>query len=209
LRTKYFHQTIPFAYFSRMRHNARSSTQPEYVAAKYLTTKYGIHSATLGRWADAGKIQHRRLPGGKRIYLLSAVRTLLGDELSKEEEADREARTICYARVSSDKQRADLERQIADLRAAYPDTLDVLSDVGSGLNFKRKNFLSLLERADRGEFSTVVVAHRDRLCRFAFELVEWFLAKSGVRIVVHGDTAANEDELAQDLLSVVNVLIAQ
>jgi hypothetical protein len=71
-----------------MRRNARaSSTQPEYVAAKYLTTKYGIHSATLGRWADASKIQHRRLPGGKRIYLLSAVRTLLGDKLSKEEEA--------------------------------------------------------------------------------------------------------------------------
>ena len=131
--------------------------------------------------------------------------------LGKKKEAEPEAqkiRTVCYARVSSQKQAADLARQIEALQVAYPDA-EVLSDIGSGLNWKRPHFVSLLERAHRGEFSKVVVAHKDRLCRFAFELVEWIFAKAGVEVVVHGDHEPDRNELADDLLSVVNVFVAR
>ena len=74
---------------------------------------------------------------------------------------------IIYARVSSSHQKAagDLQRQIDDLKAVYPEH-EIISDVGSGLNFKRIGFKTLLERVHKGTVSEVVVRHKDRLCRY-------------------------------------------
>ncbi|MFM6225205.1 MAG: recombinase family protein, partial [Dolichospermum sp.] len=74
--------------------------------------------------------------------------------------------TICYCRVSSSKQRDDLDRQIAYMQSLYP------KDIGSGLNFKRKGLRSLLDRLLQGNKFILVVACRDRLARFGFELVQ-------------------------------------
>jgi predicted site-specific integrase-resolvase len=60
----------------------------------------------------------------------------------------------------------------------------------------------------RGELAEVVVAHRDRIARFAFELVEYILEQNGVALVVldrNGDTASPESDLANDLLSIVHI----
>lgn len=183
-----------------------ATVQDKFIGPATITAKYGVCVATLRRWAEDGKLECRRCPGGKRLYRMADVAQIFGEP--EEKEAIPEKPTVCYARVSSDKQRPDLERQIASLQAAYPDA-EVLSDIGSGLNWKRTHFLALLERAHSGQLGCVVVAHRDRLCRFAFELVEWILAKSGVRIVVHGEHETARDELADDLLSVVNVFVAR
>lgn len=191
-----------------MQHTANG--EPErFVAPHLITAKYGVAVATLRRWAEDGKLEVRRCPGGKRLYRMSDVGALFGEEKEGNTQAVKAQRaTVIYARVSSDKQRGDLERQIYDLQSAYPNC-EVIKDVASGLNWKRKGFVSLLERAHGGEFSRVVVAHKDRLCRFAFELVRWVLEKAGVEIVVHGECPASKDELADDLLSVVNVFVAR
>jgi len=109
--------------------------------------------------------------------------------------------------VSSAKQKDDLERQIASLRESHPEH-EVVKDIGSGINFKRKGLRSLLERSLEGGLDEVVVAHRDRLCRFAFDLIEWLFTKHGTKLVVLDQDVASpesESEFTEDLLSIVHV----
>jgi putative resolvase len=116
-----------------------------------------------------------------------------------------ERKTIVYARVSSPKQRADLERQRSFLLERYPDA-EVVTDVGSGINWKRPGLLSVLERAHGGTIEQVVVASRDRLCRFAFELIDTFLKLCHTDLVVLDNTDHGpEQELSDDVLSIIQV----
>ena len=93
----------------------------------------------------------------------------------------------------------------------YPEAT-VIKDVGSGLNWKRQGFNSLLEQIYKGDISTVVVTYRDRICRFGFELVEWIFNKASVKLVVLGIDTITENassELAEDLLAVTTVFVAK
>src|SRR5688572_8548459 len=76
------------------------------------------------------------------------------------------------------KEERDLERQIQDLQFKFPDH-EIISDVGSGLNYKRKNFQILLDRVYDGPIQEVVVLHKERLCRYGLELVEFIFKKTG------------------------------
>ena len=103
-----------------------------------------------------------------------------------------------YARVSSPKQKEDLERQKQYL----------ISDISSSINFKRSGLRSLLERSSRGLVKEVVVAHRDRLCRFAFDLIEFIFHLNSTRLVVlSNDNSTDEWELSQDVLAINTVFI--
>ena len=128
---------------------------------------------------------------------------------------EEEKRDYIYARVSTRRQSDDLKSQIATLQLRHPGCL-VLSDCGSGLNFKRKGLKTLLELATKGRVRSVFVAHKDRLCRFAFDLVEHILKLNGATIVVDSyetDSASNpispELELAEDVLAIVTVFGAR
>lgn len=136
------------------------------------------------------------------MYSVDGVRALLGQHPSSDK------RAYIYARVSSAKQRGDLERQIQDLTQAYPG-YDVIRDVGSGVNFKRKGLQTLLERVVAGLVSEVVVMHRDRLARLGCDLLEFVFAKAGAKLVVHGDheDADGEHDLADDLLAVTTLFV--
>ena len=100
----------------------------------------------------------------------------------------------------------DLERQKCYFKSRYPDH-KLVTDIGSGLNWKRKGLKTILDLAMQGNISEVVVAHRDRLCRFAFELLEWILLRCEVQLVVlNGPKGQSSDsELADDILSIVHV----
>ncbi len=89
---------------------------------------------------------------------------------SKPPEPDK-PNTVCYCLLSSSKQRNDLARQVAYLHGLFPEA-EVVKDIGSGLNYKRKGLRTILERIVRGDKLTIVVACRDRLTRFGFELIE-------------------------------------
>lgn len=119
------------------------------------------------------------------------------------------------ARVSSKAQKGDLERQVDDLQRTHP-TYKVIQDIGSGLNWKRPGFTSLLESIHQGDIETVVVMHRDRLARFGVELIEWILRKNGTQLLVQshpneteGNDRGEEAELVDDMLSIVNVFVAR
>jgi predicted site-specific integrase-resolvase len=112
---------------------------------------------------------------------------------------------IIYARVSSRNQKEDLTKQIEFLRVRFPQH-ELIEDIGSGLNFKRKGFCSLIERILEKEVSEVVVAHKDRLSRFGFELINLIAKKQDCEIVVLEDVKLSpQAELMQDLLSIIHV----
>ena len=52
-------------------------------------------------------------------------------------------------------------------------TFEIISDVGSGINYKKKGFRDLIRRIEQQEISKVVVLYKDRLIRFGFELIEY------------------------------------
>ena len=118
------------------------------------------------------------------------------------------AQTVCYCRVSSKKQSADLDRQVAFMRERYPDA-EIVRDV-AGLNFRRKGLLAILERLHQGDKLRVVVAYRDRLGRFGTELIETLLERNGGELVVlnQRDLSA-EEELTTDLLAILTAFGAR
>ena len=94
-------------------------------------------------------------------------------------------------------QQADLDRQIAHLRAIYPDAA-IVTDIAGGLNWKRPGLRSILERLHRGDKLELVVAHRDRLARFGFELIEWLVQQNGGSVLVLNQSHASpESELTE------------
>ena len=90
------------------------------------------------------------------------------------------------------------------MREQYPDA-EIIQDIGGGLNWKRKGLLALLERLHRGDKLRIVVAHRDRLARFGFELLQWLAETNGGEIVVLGNTDHSpEQELTEDILAILH-----
>ena len=129
----------------------------EYYTPAQAANLLGVHPESLRRWEREGKITSYRTPGGQRRFLKREIERFAGIELP--------TTTICYARVSSYSQRDDLERQLAYLRLHYPEA-EFISEIGGGLNFKRRKFKAILERIVKQDIQRLVVAHRDRLCRF-------------------------------------------
>jgi predicted site-specific integrase-resolvase len=150
--------------------------KPSRKAAKEL----GVHPNTLRKWADEGKIKYIRKRAGQRLYDV--------DSFIK---GGIERQRICYCRVSSPKQKDDLGLEF--MRQRYPNYI-FIEDAGSGLNFKRKGLTTLLEQVCRGDVEEVVVAHRDRLARFGFDLIKWFVEHFGGKIVVLNHTAQSPEQ---------------
>lgn len=180
---------------------------PKYAACRRINNVYGIGRSTLRSWADAKQIGVVRYgEHGKRLYNVKDVEQKIGVT-----EGSKTRICACYARVSSAKQSADLERQVADLQKEYP-SHTVFKDIGSGLNWKRPQFLALLEQICSGLITEVVIAYRDRLCRFGFELLEWLCNRYDTKLVVLHKTDGPTDathELADDLLAVVTFFTAR
>jgi predicted site-specific integrase-resolvase len=157
-------------------------------AAKLL----GVHPNTLRAWDREGKISTIRTPSGQRLFDVSKF-------------LQQEQKVLCYARVSSQKQKDDLQRQISYLQEKFPQA-EIIKDIGSGINFKRKGLLNLINQIEQGRVGKVVVAHKDRLCRFAFDLLKQLFEKHGTQIVVLNEVSCSpEQELVQDLTTIVHV----
>ena len=153
----------------------------------------GLHPQTLRNYAKQGKILCYRNSAGQRLY---DVETYLHGKSAPQ--------LVCYCRVSSAQQRGDLQRQVAQMRELYPDA-EIVTDVAGGLNWQRKGLLSILERLHRGDKLDVVVAHRDRLARFGFELIEWLVVQNGGAVLVLNQSDASpESELTEDLLAILH-----
>jgi putative resolvase len=123
---------------------------------------------------------------------------------------------VVYARVSSRKQKQDLVRQINDLQRAFfasdaKGSVVVLSDVASGLNENRRNFIKMIEMLHAEEIDTIWVTTPDRLCRYGVGILQTLARLTGTNIrAIHTlEQRSNAEQVAQDMLAVVNVFIAR
>jgi predicted site-specific integrase-resolvase len=177
-----------------------------FVFGKQVREQYRVSDKTLKQWVDDGRVGCVRSPGGKRMYSLNDIHSLFG---RNHPSSERQKAKVCYARVSSAHQAQDLARQVEDPKKAFPENEIVQEDVGSGLNWKRPGFKALLERVLGDHVAEIVVAHRDRLCRFAFELLEQIFRFHQVKLVVLDTYASPESELSDDLLAITTVFVAR
>lgn len=178
--------------------------EAKFVAPGRAREILGVSDATLRRWAETKKIESFVTPSGRRLYdvehLFGVIRPPADDVAVL-----RGSKSFLYARVSSPKQRDDLQRQIRFLEQRHPD-FEVVLDVASGINWHRKGLRKLLDLSSAGGVERIVVAERDRLCRFAFELLEYIFGINGTVVEVLGsEDSSPEQELQEDLLSIVQV----
>jgi putative resolvase len=169
----------------------------------------GLEAQTLRKLARSEKVRCYRTPSGQRRFDRASLEELCDTGVAGKEEPKSARRNILYARVSSRKQMDDLSRQIEYLQShkSRYSAHDVVSDVASGINFKRKGLLAILDACMQGTIGEVVVAHRDRLSRFGFDLINHLVTKAGGTITVLDDdkNKSSEQELSEDLLSIVHI----
>lgn len=168
---------------------------------KQLSRLFGVTPETLIQWEKDGKIVAQKTAGGHRRYIYNTPKMPSCSDAKV---------SYAYARVSSAKQKGDLQRQVEMLQAKFP-THVIVQDIGSGINFKRRGLITLLDHVFGGGVQEIVVAHKDRLTRFGFELFELICLRFGVDLKVLSDPDIREPvhELAKDLLSIVTVFTAR
>ena len=128
----------------------------EYVTPKEAAKKLAVHVGSLRRWEASGRITAIETPSGHRRYRIGDVEKLAGEQPR--------VNTVLYARVSTSSQRDDLQRQIEFLKSKYSEA-EVISEIGSGLNYRRRKFLAILERVFIGDIQQIVIAYPDGLVR--------------------------------------------
>lgn len=161
----------------------------------------GRTTQTLQRWDRLGILKAHRTPTNRRYYTHDQYLQVIGQKAKKQQ-------IVAYCRVSSAGQKADLDNQKRAVEqfcvAAGKPVALWLQDIGSGLNYRRKNFVLLMEMVERGEVSEIVIAHKDRLVRFGYEWFEKFCQDHGTTLtVMNAETLSPEEEMTQDLLSII------
>jgi predicted site-specific integrase-resolvase len=158
---------------------------------------------TLQRWDREQKLIARRTPTQRRYYTFEQYHSYIGAKLNNDKNI------IVYCRVSSANQKNDLNSQKLALEqfcaAKGYCVSDWIMEVGSGLNYKRKQFNQLLEQVELGKISKIIIAHKDRLVRFGFEWFESFCKRHETIIeVMNQHSLSPEQEMTQDLLSIIH-----
>jgi len=162
----------------------------------------GITTHTIQAWDRQGKIRCIRLPTGRRRIPESEIKRILNIAEQRKE--------AIYARVSSHDQRSHLDGQVKVLKNKAPEA-DVYIDIRSGLNFRRKDLLRLLDDVLNKRISKIYVTYEDRLARFGFDLLAWLYSRYGTEIVaVNGKEAVSpQEELVQDLIAIITSFSAK
>ncbi|MGQ9905226.1 MAG: IS607 family transposase [Anaerolineae bacterium] len=180
-----------------------------FVSIGEAASVLGVSITTLRRWEDSGKLIADHTAGGHRRYDLAKLKPDLFRA-----ESDTQRRTIAYARVSSHDQKADLERQkqVLEMYCARQGwTFEVITDLGSGMNYQKKGLKKLLNGIIDGQIGRLVITHKDRLLRFGAELVFAICEARNVEVVIlnQGEDTTFEEDLAKDVLEIITVFSAR
>lgn len=168
----------------------------KYYSSRDVCSYLGISRKTLLRWSHSGKIKFIRTSGGWRKYDLDGYLNLEKPNRLK----------VIYCRVSSYDRRDDMNTQVNFLRNLYPHH-KVITDIGSGINFKKKGILEIIDLAINNKLDELVVAYKDRLCRIGYPLVEHILTKySNTKIIiVNYEDKPPAQEIVDDLIEIITV----
>ena len=183
----------------------RSFENMKYYSAKTVTQILGVTAQTLRNWDKEGKLKPSYVKSnGYRYYSEESILSY-----TQERKTKKNLNVVGYARVSSEKQTDDLERQVNNLKEYLSnkyDNFDIITDIGSGINYNKPGLLKLIEKINRKEVDLIVVLYKDRLLRFGFELVEHFANLNNVKIEVLDKLDKTQDEeLVEDLVQIITV----
>ncbi len=176
-------------------------------AAKEL----GVSRETLRRWEAQGKITVERTPKGHRRYDLAQLHGILPRTPPKSAERV----TLAYARVSNPEADEELTRQIALLESfctANGWNYEIVEDIGSGMNYRRRGLRHLLRRICSGEIGRLVVIHQDRLLRFGSELVFAVCEQFGTEVVMVNtpyEDSGGEEDISKDVQEILDIFAAR
>ena len=186
-------------------------THGEYRVRKSLLSigevaqELGVSVSTLRRWDKLGKLKPvLRTLGNHRRDLYSMICQFKGQKRIN----------IGYARVSSHDQKKDLETQTQVLKSYaqehhIPD-FELISDLGSGLNFKKRGLRQLISLILSNRVDTLYITHKDRLLRFGTELMITIAHQFNTQVVIlNAQTESFESQLAQDVLEIITVFSAR
>jgi predicted site-specific integrase-resolvase len=177
-----------------------------YVIGKFAKL-IGVTQQSLRNWDKTGKLKpHHVSESGYRYYSQEQLHYYLG---LKNERQKNDRIVVGYCRVSSNKQKDDLERQIENVKTfmyAKGYLFKIVSDIGSGINYNKKGLNQLISMITSYEVEKIVVLYKDRLLRFGYELIENLCAKYGTVIEIIDHTERTEEqELVEDLVQIITV----
>jgi putative resolvase len=178
--------------------------------ASEIGEKYRVHHDTLLKWEQQGKLQPRRTAGGHRRWLEDDIQTLLQINEVKEQK-----RYAWYGRVSTAKQKENLDRQCDRLRTYCKnkgyDNPKEFFEIGSGLNDNRPKLHKLIGAVLKREVNHIVVEYKDRLARYGFKFLMRFFKGLGCTVEFLDEKATKDDneELVQDVLSLFTCFSAR
>lgn len=178
----------------------------KYYSIGQFAKEIGKTTKTLRNWDKEGKLKPARVEqSGYRYYSQEQWNHFLG----LKQEHQRQKKIIGYCRVSSVKQKDDLERQIEYVKLymyAKGYSFEIITDIGSGINYNKKGLHQLLNMVISSEVEKIVVLYKDRLIRFGYELIEYLCHKLGTEIESIDTTEKTEQqELVEDLVQIITV----
>ncbi|WP_270372110.1 IS607 family transposase [Limosilactobacillus mucosae] len=171
---------------------------------KEMAERLGVTVRTLQIWDKKGILKAYRTPTNRRYYTEEQYLEYTGQSLQNKR------LIVAYARVSNNSQKDDLKNQISFIRQ-YVNAKgvildDTITDIGSGLNYNRKNWNKLLEKVMQNEIDTIYITYKDRFVRFGYEWFERLCKMHDTKIVVlnNVETSPNQ-EMIDDMVSIVHV----
>jgi len=178
----------------------------KYYSIHEFSKLIGRSAQTLRNWDKSTKLLPNHTgSNGYRYYSHDQLKEVL----NLKDELERDKIIIGYCRVSSNKQKDDLERQIDNMKI-YLDSLnksyEIITDIGSGINYKKKGLRDLLNKINNKEVDKIIVLYKDRLLRFGFELIEYMANLNGCEIEILDSTEkTQQEELVEDLIQIITV----
>ncbi len=179
------------------------------LSIKEASKVLGVSESTLRRWEREKKlIPDERTKGNQRRYKLSSLRP----NMKLFNQKDR--KTIAYARVSSNGQKEDLNRQkqVLELYCASNGwDFELISDLSSGINYNKKGLQHLIDLIIKDKVERLIITHKDRLLRFGAELIFSICEAKNVEVVIinKGEDISFEESLAKDVLEIITVFSAR
>lgn len=160
------------------------------------------HVRTMHRTGEV--IPARISEKGTRYYSEEQLRELKNTQFSQREE-----KVVAYCRVSTKSQKEDLEKQVENVKSymyAKGYSFEVITDIGSGINYKNKGLQELISVIDSNQVTKVVILYKDRLVRFGFELIQLLCELHGVEIeIIDNSEHSTDEELTDDLIQIVTL----
>lgn len=178
----------------------------DYFSIGKFAKLIGVSEQCLRNWDSTGRLKpHHKAKSGYRYYSKEQLNHYLG--LNGEKPKNR--KVIGYCRVSSTKQKDDLERQVDNVKTymyAKGYSFEIITDIGSGINYNKKGLNQLIDMVTSSEIEKVVILYKDRLLRFGYGLIENICTKYSTEIEIIDNTEKTEEqELVEDLVEIVTV----